>query len=212
LLSQSANKDTRQVYGVLGDHLRNIRIKFHQLNANIIWLCTTRQPDEAGKLAMPEIKGRSALTFPAGCKYVWYMRSAATPDGKGSVFNLHTKKYANVMARGRDGGRLPDPIVNPSYTKVRDALQGLTSEDFVDKSEEELIEEAEKAVDENSPLEGPILTLSDPPASMNSSKQATPIKPAAQQPASSTQQPTPTKTIPTPSTSRPATPIRRPAS
>ncbi len=142
LLNQAgASKDNRQIYGMLGDHLRNVRIKFHALKCNIIWLCTTRQPDENNKLAVPEIKGKSAFTYPAGCKYVWYMRSQQ--DGKQTSFYLHTKKYGNVLARGRDGGRLPDPIYDPTYLKIHNVLQGLNPTDFVDKSEEELIAEAE---------------------------------------------------------------------
>lgn len=174
LLTQMGNKDNRQVYGVLGDHMRNVRIKFHQLNCNVIWLCTTRQPDEPTKLAMPEIKGKSALTFPAGCKYVWYMRSAQ--EGKRTAFNLHTRKFGNVMARGRDGGRLPDPIENPSYLKIHEALQGISVEEFVDKSEEELIAEAAADAPALDNLEAPLF-VSDPPASVPD-KQVNQVKPA----------------------------------
>lgn len=135
------NRDTRQIYGMLGDHLRNVRIKFHALKCNVVWLCTTKPPDETNKSAIPDIKGKSSLTYPAGCKYVWYMRSQQ--DGKKISYYLHTKRYGVALARGRDGGKLPDPILDPTYTKIHESLQGLSQEDFVDQTEEELIEDAQ---------------------------------------------------------------------
>lgn len=137
--SNGAQADTWKVYGMLNDHLRKMRIEFHNLNANVLWLAVTRQPDEATKVAMPLLKGQQAVLFPAGCKYVWYMRSEESQNAVKHL--LHTRRYANVLARGRDGGRLPNPIVNPSYREISTLLAEIPEDQFDDRSEEEIAKE-----------------------------------------------------------------------
>lgn len=138
--NQQGQGDGWKAYGLLNDHLRRIRIELHKLECHVVWLAITRQPDDATKAAVPNLKGQQAVMFPAGCKYVWYMM--ASHQGKGAVrHELRTKKYMNFMARGRDGGRLPDPIVNPTFRQITDALSQLTPDDFEDRPEEEIVEE-----------------------------------------------------------------------
>lgn len=137
--NQGAQVDTWKVYGMLNDHLRKMRIEFHNLNANVLWLAVTRQPDEATKIAMPLLKGQQAVLFPAGCKYVWYMRSEETATNVRHL--LHTRRYTNILARGRDGGRLPNPIVNPTYRDIAAMLAEIPVDQFEDQSEEEIAAE-----------------------------------------------------------------------
>lgn len=133
IVKTSGAKDPRQNYGILMDQLRTIRIKYHQLPCNMIWLATTRISEELGKLNVPDIKGKSAYTFAAGCKYVWYMKN------DNNKFSLRTKKFANNLARGRDGGKLPDPILDPTFTKIDELLSRVDGLSNI--SEEEALEE-----------------------------------------------------------------------
>ena len=148
------DKDGWKVYGQLNDHLRRIRIELHKLDCHIIWLAITRHPDDAGKVAVPNLKGQQAVVFPAGCKYVWYMRAVSMPKGM-AQHELRTRKFMNVMARGRDGGRLPDPLVNPSYRSIIDALSRIPTTEFVDTPEEHVVEQLAEETGVNVPLAKP---------------------------------------------------------
>lgn len=140
----TSQSDGWKAYGLLNDHLRRIRIELHKLDCHVLWLCQTRQPDDSTKSAGPNLKGQQAIAFPAGCKYVWYMQ--AVHEGKGKVrHELRTKKCGNAVARGRDGGRLPDPIINPTYRDIVYYLSQIPPDDFDDRPEEEIAAEMEAA-------------------------------------------------------------------
>jgi hypothetical protein len=179
LLSSSASKDPRQVFGLLGDHLRNVRSKFQLLPVNIVWLCLTKYPDENTKLALPEIKGRQAGMFAAGCKYLWYMRVGGN-DGK--TRELKTRKFGNILARGRDGGRLPDTIPNPTYRKIHELLTSIPIGEFVDRSEEDLIAEAEGSVPQAAEPETVMTALQETPPKTSTPVPTPKVTPRPSQP------------------------------
>jgi hypothetical protein len=185
--NQGAQVDTWKVYGMLNDHLRKMRIEFHNLNANVLWLAVTRQPDEASKVAMPLLKGQQAVLFPAGCKYVWYMRSEETATNVRHL--LHTRRYANILARGRDGGRLPNPIVNPTYREIAAMLSEIPADQFDDQTEEEIA--AELAAEDSRQTHPVLSVLGDVvgaspsvPAASSGRPVAAPSVPASSVPAS----------------------------
>lgn len=138
--NQAGSGDGWKAYGLLNDHLRRIRIELHKLECHVVWLAVTRQPDEPTKAAVPNLKGQQAIMFPAGCKYVWYMQ--AVHAGKGPVrHELRTKKFGQALARGRDGGRLPDPIINPTFRQIVELLSQINPDEFEDQSEEQIAEQ-----------------------------------------------------------------------
>lgn len=96
--------DPRQLYAKLQGHLRDLRIRTHQIGINVVWLCLESPPDEHSKIGRPMLVGQNATKFSAGCDYILYHHVA--PTG----FEIRTRKYGMYIAGGRDEGALPDPL------------------------------------------------------------------------------------------------------
>lgn len=115
------SKDTRKIYGALGIHLRDLRTKWHSLPCNIIWLCLTKEPDEENKVGGPLIPGQQAAKFTAGCDSILYLREAGS--GTKREFCVHTKRFQNYIAGGREGARaVVDPLPAPTFQAYLDAI------------------------------------------------------------------------------------------
>lgn len=124
--AQGTQRDSRQAYGQLNDHLRHIRIQWHGLPVNVLWLTLTKEPDEENKAGIPLIPGQQSVKFAAGCDYIFYHRSHQ--EGANLKFEVRTKKYGPYVAGGRDEGLLPDPISNASYALLMDYLDPVPQE------------------------------------------------------------------------------------
>lgn len=110
--------DTRKIYGELGIHLRDLRVKWHSLPANVIWLCLPKEPDEENKIGGPLIPGQQATKFTAGVDNILYARQGAARE-----WFIHTKKYDKYLAGGREGMRiLVDPLSQPTFRSYLAAI------------------------------------------------------------------------------------------
>lgn len=119
LLRVNPNADTRQVYGNLGIHLREIRTRFHDLGVSVIWEALADPPESGGEgkeshPGRPLIAGKSAHTFGAGVTYLW--RSILDEVKEGGkirrVLKLQTQSSGGYLCGVRAGMMLPQ-LPNP---------------------------------------------------------------------------------------------------
>jgi hypothetical protein len=120
--------DTRSLYGALAQHLQNIRTDIHRWPCNVIWTALEKAPDSDNPQGGPLLTGQSAQKFPAGCDHVFYFRSYTAMeqiDGKSEMrryFEARTAPFGAYLAGGRDSGLLPDPLYDPTYRQIAEAL------------------------------------------------------------------------------------------
>lgn len=120
--------DTRALYGALAQHLQNLRIDIHKWPCNVIWTALEKTPDQEHPQGGPLLTGQTAAKFPAGCDHVFYHRSYTNNELVDNVmqqfryFEMRTASYGQYLAGGRDSGLLPDPIFDPSYRQLAEAL------------------------------------------------------------------------------------------
>lgn len=124
LVGMQTKKDMRAAYGDLGNHLRDLRVKTHALNVNVVWLCLARHPDDDVPTGRPMIPGQQGDKFMAGVHYIFHSRVDQQKRGQEllpPVFEMRTRKYFNYIAGNRLGGRaidLPDPLVGNYETLI----------------------------------------------------------------------------------------------
>lgn len=136
LALMGSRPDNRRAYGDLNNHLRDLRVRMHQKQVNVLWLALDKQPDSENPIGGPMIPGQQASKFAAGCDFILYHRQVQ--EGKESTrWEVRTKKFGPYVAGGRDGGVLPDPM-EPDYRMLIGALQtgGIAPDDvdFTDAS------------------------------------------------------------------------------
>lgn len=113
--------DTRQLYGQLGNHLRDLRVRIHSLGVNVCWEALADHPEpsadgKAGHAGRPLIPGKQADKFSAGVGFLFHMRSDDIREkGQvvGRVFKQYTQNYGGYLARTRIGqadAQLPNPM------------------------------------------------------------------------------------------------------
>jgi hypothetical protein len=102
--------DMRQVYGALGQHLRELRIRVHSLDTNVIWLCLAKTPDDSNPQGGPMISGQQAQKFSAGCDYILFHRAYQPTPADPHYFEIRTRRWGQYAAGGRDEFKLPDPL------------------------------------------------------------------------------------------------------
>jgi len=122
--SQGANL---KAYGALGQHLRDLRVRWHQMGCNVVSLCLAQDPDEDRPNGLPSIPGKEAGKFGASCDFLLYMRHDRYKQGQSYVdsFEIHTKPYGKYLARARRAVGMPDlptPLSNASYADFLTAL------------------------------------------------------------------------------------------
>lgn len=110
-LERSGAKDMRQIYQRLGQHLREVMVRVHELPVNVVWICLEKAPDEdnpstGGVL----VAGQTRDKAPARCDYWLYHRSFTRNPQFGPEYEVRTKKFGPWPAGGRDEGALPDPL------------------------------------------------------------------------------------------------------
>lgn len=121
--------DTRSLYGALAQHLQNLRIDIHKWPCNVVWLALEKAPDTDNPQGGPLLTGQSAQKFPAGCDHVFYHRSYTGNEMIENVatqvryFEMRTASFGQYLAGGRDSGMLPDPIWDPTYRQIAEALE-----------------------------------------------------------------------------------------
>lgn len=122
LNEQRPNADTRQIYGDLGIHLRQVRTKFHGLGVNVIWEALDTPPEDAvvdpknnavikeRQPGGPMIAGQSAKQFSASVTYLWRLTMDVVQKN-GAPFEhipkLHTRALGGYVGRSRVGADLP---------------------------------------------------------------------------------------------------------
>lgn len=122
--------DNRQAYGKLGVHLRNIRISFHNLGVNVVWLALAKHPetDDKGVLKFkgrPAIPGEQSDKFMAGVNYTMFSQTSRPQPSGPARFEAHTREHMHYIAGNRLGKRaslLPSSLVSPTYSNVMNAL------------------------------------------------------------------------------------------
>lgn len=107
--------DNRALYGMLGTHLRDLRVKLGSAPVNVVWLCLARPADDTNPVGGPLIPGQQGAKFAAGCNYLLYARRSSTKDASGAQENyfIHSRPYGQYMAGSRLGvnaDKLPSPF------------------------------------------------------------------------------------------------------
>jgi len=113
---QGANPDNRKAYGMLGQHLRDLRVKVHGLGVNVGWLALDRHPGDDAPRGGPLIPGQQSDKFCAGVNFVFYTRieNGKRENGKilSRTFEVRTIEFGPYVAGNRLGdSQLPDPFV-----------------------------------------------------------------------------------------------------
>jgi len=117
---QGASQNNLKAYGALGQHLRALRVGWHQMGCNVVSLCLAADPNEDQPHGQPLIPGKEASKFGAGCDYLFYLRHDRFKQGQTFVdqFEVHSKPYGKYLARARRAigtPELPNPMVNSDY-------------------------------------------------------------------------------------------------
>jgi hypothetical protein len=123
----ASNGANLKAYGALGQHLRDLRVKWHQMGCNVVSLCLAQDPDEDRPNGLPSIPGKEAGKFGASCDFLFYMRHDRFKQGQTYVenFELHSKPYGKYVARARRAVGMPDlpsPLVNYDYSGLINVL------------------------------------------------------------------------------------------
>lgn len=115
--------DNLKVYGALGRHLRDLRVKWHQMGCNVVSLCLAQEPDEQKPEGLPLIPGKEANKYGASCDYLLYLRRERIKQGQQFLDNyeIHSKPHGKFVARARRAVGLPDlpsPLMNSTYAEL----------------------------------------------------------------------------------------------
>lgn len=113
--------DTRQLYGSLAVHLREVRTRFHALGVNIIWEALADHPEtgdgKSNKTGRPKIAGQSADMFAAGVSYLFrctlddVREGGKVVDRVLKIFTQNTGGYISRPRIGKAAKQLPNPLL-----------------------------------------------------------------------------------------------------
>jgi len=114
--------DTRQLYGNLATHLREVRTQVHNLGVNVVWEALADHPESGGedqpsRPGRPSIPGKSADQFSAGVGYLFRAALDDTKkDGKivDRTLKLYTQPMGGYLSRcriGKELKQLPNPLL-----------------------------------------------------------------------------------------------------
>jgi hypothetical protein len=124
LVGAQTKKDMRSAYGDLGNHLRDLRVKTHQLGVNVVWLCLAKHPGDDVPTGRPLIPGQQGDKFMAGVHYIFHSRIHQDKVGQtlsAPVFEMRTQKWGGYIAGNRLGviaANLPDPLIGNYETLI----------------------------------------------------------------------------------------------
>jgi hypothetical protein len=116
-----------KAYGALGQHLRDLRVKWHSMGCNVVSLCLAQDPDEDRPNGLPSIPGKEANKYGASCDFLLYLRHERFKAGQSFVdnFELHTKQFGKYVARARRAIGMPEiasPLLNTTYASFIETL------------------------------------------------------------------------------------------
>lgn len=119
--------DNLKVYGALGRHLRDLRVKWHQMGCNVVSLCLAQDPNEDAPNGTPSIPGKESTKYGASCDYLLYMRHERIKSGQqlNDYYELHSKPAGKYIARARRAigmPELPSPLYNMTYSTFIEQL------------------------------------------------------------------------------------------
>lgn len=126
--------DTRGLYGAMANHLTQVQQHIHGLPCNVAWTALAAPPDDEYP-GGPMVSGKSRLSFPARCDYIFYHRKYEAQNAEHTednpdappiikVYEAHTEGYDNrYIGGGRDGGKLPAVITSPTFRQVAEYLK-----------------------------------------------------------------------------------------
>lgn len=117
--ADEVRKNQYAVFNWLNSTLRAYNTRMHKLNANIVWLCLTKDKEDDG-VCGPLLTGQMAQKLPATCKYILLARCVPSAKVGGEpTHELRTRPYGRYHARVRSS-RMPDPIA-PTYRAFAEA-------------------------------------------------------------------------------------------
>lgn len=119
--------DNLKVYGALGRHLRDLRVRWHQMGCNVVSLCLAQDPSEGSPNGLPLIPGKESNKYGASCDFLLYMRHERYKIQQQLVDNyeLHSKQLGAFVARARRAigmSDLPSPLNNQTYATFIEQL------------------------------------------------------------------------------------------
>lgn len=119
--------DNLKVYGALGRHLRDLRVKWHAMGCNVVSLALAADPNEDQPHGQPLIPGKEGSKYGAGCDFLLYTRHDRYKQGQNFVdhFELHSKPCGKYVARARRAIGMPDlpsPLNNMTYADFIEQL------------------------------------------------------------------------------------------
>jgi len=89
---------------------------------NVIHLALDKEPTQESPGGGPLLIGQAAKKIPSMCEYVMYFRYWRDSPASPHRWEIRTKSYERNNARGRDEGRLPDPLPAPTYKAMAEIL------------------------------------------------------------------------------------------
>lgn len=116
VLNAMAKPDNRQAYGILGNHLVNVRSDLHSRPVNVVWNALCKHPDEDDPKGRPMIPGKQGDKFSAGVDFLFHSRVEQKKEGGKIVrteYQLRTQQFNAYIAGNRLGASadlLPDPF------------------------------------------------------------------------------------------------------
>lgn len=116
LVRVNPTMDTRQLYGKLGTHLREIRTNYTLKGVNVAWLTLAKHPETDDPKGRPMLPGMNADKFAAAVDFLFHTdKSQERKDGKivAEHFNVHTRPHGSYIAGNRLGvnaDSLPNPF------------------------------------------------------------------------------------------------------
>lgn len=120
---QGPNANNLKAYGALGQHLRSLRVKWHQMGCNVVWLCLPSDPNEDQPNGLPMIPGNERGKFGASCDYLLYLRHDRFKQGNEMTdrYEMHSQPFGKYLAgvRRSDGvPEIPSPLCGMTYAKL----------------------------------------------------------------------------------------------
>lgn len=109
--------DNRQVYGKLGDHLREMHNRLRSIEVHVVYtaLSTTTGGDEGtAQLGGPLMPGKMQFKLPAACDVLGYCEPGT---GKEPKYRMHFERFKCFEARTRFK-RMPRTLENFDFTKI----------------------------------------------------------------------------------------------
>lgn len=118
----SKGADNRQVYGKLGDHLREINNVLRSMDVHVVYIALASMSEvnenATHQVGGPLIPGKTQFKLPAACEMLGYVEAGS---GKDKRYRVHFERYKCFIAGARFG-KLPRVIENFDFTEIEQYL------------------------------------------------------------------------------------------